>query len=298
MTNLVAEHVQETGASVAVLCQTVGLSRSTFYRCSKSVPSPDAKETDLRDAIQKIALEFSCYGYRRITAQLARQGFTVNHKRVLRLMREDNLLCLRKKRFIKTTDSDHGLPIYQNLAAKLTVDGLDQLWVSDITYIRLANEFVYLAVVLDAFSRRVLGWHLSRRLDAGLTVAALDMALQSRQPAFASGLVHHSDRGVQYAAAEYTEILCRNGIQISMSRVGNPYDNAKAESFMKTLKYEQVYLCEYRNLAEARAGIGGFIECVYNQKRLHSSLGYLPPAEFEALYRQPETNQRNEKDTP
>lgn len=305
MTNLVAQHVQETGVSVSVLCRTVGLSRSTFYRCSKSVhaaqarqTSPEAVEADLRDAIEQIALEFSCYGYRRITAQLARQGFTVNHKRVLRLMREDNLLCLRKRRFVKTTNSEHSLPVYQNRAAKLTVSGLDQLWVSDITYIRLANEFVYLAVVLDAFSRRVVGWHLSRRLDARLTVAALHMALEARRPK--AGLVHHSDRGVQYAAAEYTDLLKAHGIQISMSRVGNPYDNAKAESFMKTLKYEQVYLCEYRNLAEARAGIGEFIECVYNQKRLHSSLGYLPPAEFEALHRQPQTepNQQNEKDTP
>lgn len=166
-------------------------------------------------------------------------------------MREDNLLCLRKRRFIRTTNSEHGLPIYQNLAAKLTVSGLDQLWVADITYIRLANEFVYLAVVLDAFSRRVVGWHLSRRLDAGLTVAALNMALQTRKPD--EGLVHHSDRGVQYAAAEYTEyteVLHQHSIQISMSRVGNPYDNAKAESFMKTLKYEQVYLCEWASLTE------------------------------------------------
>lgn len=297
MTSLVAEHAQETGTSLTVLCRTVGLSRATFYRYCKPIISPEAVETDLREAIQQIALEFSCYGYRRITAQLTRQGFAVNHKRVLRLMREDNLLCLRKKRFIKTTDSEHGLPIYQNLAAKLTVNGLDQLWVADITYIRLASEFVYLAVILDAFSRRVVGWHLSRRLDAGLTVAALQMALEARNPNV--GLVHHSDRGVQYAAAEYTDLLKVRSIQISMSRVGNPYDNAKAESFMKTLKYEQVYLCEYANLTEARKSIADFIECVYNQKRLHSSLGYLPPAEFEALHRQPNhQNQQNEKDTP
>ena len=294
MTNLVAEHAQETGASVSVLCRTISLSRATFYRYCKPIPSPEVAETDLRDAIQQIALEFSSYGYRRITAQLSRNGWHVNHKRVLRLMREDNLLCLRKRRFIRTTNSDHGFSVYPNLAAKLTVNSLDQLWVSDITYIRLANEFVYLAVVLDAFSRRVIGWHLSRRLDAGLTVAALQMALEARNPKV--GLVHHSDRGVQYAAAEYTEILHRNGLQISMSRVGNPYDNAKAESFMKTLKYEQVYLCEYANLTEARQSVGEFIECIYNQKRLHSSLGYLPPAEFEALYCQ--QNQQKEKTTP
>ena len=214
-------------------------------------------------------------------------------------MREGNLLCLRKRRFVQTTDSEHGLPTYQNLAAKLTINGLNQLWVSDITYIRLVNEFVYLAVVLDAFSRCVIGWHMSRRLDAGLSVAALNMALQNRQPDPGSGLVHHSDRGVQYAAAEYTEILRQRSIQISMSRVGNPYDNAKAESFMKTLKYEQVYLCEYRNLSEATQSVGTFIECVYNQKRLHSSLGYLPPAEFEAIHRQLNyQNQRKEKETP
>lgn len=241
-------------------------------------------------------MEFSCYGYRRITAQLARNGWQVNHKRVLRVMREDNLLCLRKRRFVRTTDSEHGLPVYQNLAAKLTVNGINQLWVSDITYIRLANEFVYLAVVLDAFSRRVIGWHLSRRLDAGLTVVALQAALESRNPQI--GLVHHSDRGVQYAAAEYTDLLKAHGVQISMSRVGNPYDNAKAESFMKTLKYEQVYLCEYANLAQARQSIADFIECVYNQKRLHSSLGYVPPAEFEAIHRQQnQQNQRKEQDT-
>lgn len=200
MPHVVAQHAQETGASVSVLCRTVGLSRATFYRCSKPFTSPDATEIDQREAIQQIALEFSSYGYRRVTAQLARYGWQVNHQRVLRLMREDNLLCLRKKRFIKTTNSEQGLSVYQNLAAKLMINGLDQLvhtlvnWVSDITYIRLANEFVYLAVVLDAFSRRVIGWHLSRRLDAGLTVAALNMALEARDPEV--GLVHHSDRGV------------------------------------------------------------------------------------------------------
>jgi len=293
----ITEQAKENGASLAALGNTVGLSRATFYRLRSSPPLPESTDTDLREAIQQIALEFPGYGYRRITAQLARQGERVNHKRVLRLMREDNLLCLRKRRFVRTTDSEHGLPVYQNLAAKLVVNALNQLWVSDITYIRLESEFVYLAVVLDAFSRRVVGWHLSRRLDAGLSVAALRMALKERKPVPNSGLVHHSDRGVQYAATEYTEILRQNGIQISMSRVGNPYDNAKAESFMKTLKYEQVYLCEYGNLAEAKQSIGTFIECVYNQKRLHSALGYLSPSEFEEIHRKAnELNQPKEQE--
>lgn len=284
MISLASQHAQETGASISALCRSLGLSRSTFYRHAKHKAPPELTDTALCDSLHKVALEFPCYGYRRITAALKRQGFCINHKRVLRLMREDNLLCLRKRRFTKTTDSEHDLPIYQNLAAKLSVTGIDQLWVADITYIRLTSEFVYLAIVLDAFSRRVIGWHLSRRLDAGLSVTALSMALRTRQPA--SGLVHHSDRGVQYAAAEYTDLLKASGIQISMSRVGNPYDNAKAERFMKTLKYEQVYLCEYENLAEAKASIADFIERVYNHKRLHSALGYLPPAEFEEIHRQ------------
>ena len=272
--------------SISGLCRAMGLSRSTYYR-HRVAQETSTLDMALREAIQQVALEMPSYGYRRITQELHRQGMPVNHKRVLRLMREDNLLCLRKKPFTVTTDSAHALPVYPNLAAKLVVTGLNQLWVSDITYIRLESEFIYLAVVLDAFSRRVIGWHLSRHLDAALTVAALEKALEERHPE--PGLVHHSDRGVQYAGTKYTDLLRARGIQISMSRRGNPYDNAKAESFIKTLKYEQVYLCEYENLTEARESIGGFIECVYNQKRLHSALGYLPPAEFEALHRQTTT---------
>jgi putative transposase len=194
-------------------------------------------------------------------------------------MREDNLLCLRKRKFVVTTDSDHGLPVYPNLARAMTLTGLDQLWVADLTYIRLELEFIYLAVILDAFSRRVIGWALDRSLETALTLQALRMALGRRRPV--SGLVHHSDRGVQYASLDYTQLLQDQGIRISMSRQANPWDNAACESFLKTLKYEEVYRTEYRDLADARASIGVFLEKVYNQKRLHSALGYLPPAEFE-----------------
>ncbi len=260
-------------------CRTLSLPRSTWYRqrMLASFPDPDI---DLRDHIQRLALAKSVYGYRRMTAELRREGLIVNHKRVLRIMREDNLLCLRKRRFIKTTDSEHGLHTYPNLAKDLQVNGTDQLWVSDITYIRLQKEFVYLAVVLDAFSRRVIGWDLSRRIDTELTLAALRMALDNRT--VRAGLVHHSDRGVQYAATEYTNLLKEKGIAVSMSRKGNPYDNAQAESFMKTLKYEEVYLSDYENLNQARESIARFLNQVYNRERLHSKLGYVPPEEFEA----------------
>jgi putative transposase len=214
-----------------------------------------------------------------MTEELRRRGWTANHKRVYRLMREDNLLCVRRRKFVITTDAHHGLPVYPNLARELVLTGRDQLWVADITYIRLLVEFVYLAVILDAFSRKVVGWALERTLEDELTLQALRMALERRKPA--AGLVHHSDRGVQYASREYTGLLRAQQICISMSRPGNPYDNARAESFFKTLKYEEVYRQEYRDVAEARASIQRFLEQVYNEKRLHSALGYLPPAEFE-----------------
>ncbi len=260
------------------LCAAINLPRATFYRYRDTGELVDP-DIALRDHIQRIALELPAYGYRRITAHLQRMGVVVNHKHVLRLMREDNLLCLRHKRFVATTDADHGLPVYPNLVPTVTLTGINQLWVADITYVRLPREFVYLAVILDAFSRRCIGWALDRHLDAPLTVAALHHALAER--AVAPGLVHHSDRGVQYASHAYTGLLSDRGIAISMSRRGNPYDNAKAESFIKTLKYEEVYLNDYETLAEANASINHFLGEVYNEKRLHSALGYLPPIEFE-----------------
>jgi putative transposase len=263
---------------VNALCQMTGLNRAGFYRWRLPRQATPV-EMEIRDQMQKVALESPAYGYRRITFELQQRGFDVNHKRVLRLMREDNLLCVRRRAFVVTTDSRHHLPIYPNLAHEIKPAAIDQLWVADITYIRLRTEFVYLAVVLDAFSRRVIGWALGRTLEAQLAVTALRMALIERQPA--PGLVHHSDRGVQYASQDYTEMLKQHKATISMSRKGNPYDNAACESFMKTLKYEEVYRNEYRDFHDARAGIGEFLERVYNQKRLHSALGYVPPAEFE-----------------
>ena len=261
------------------LCQMTGVSRAGYYRWlapRQALPV----EMEIRDEMQKVALEWPAYGYRRITVELQYRGFEVNHKRVLRMMREDNLLCVRRKPFnIVTTDSRHNLPVYPNLAAELVPTRVNQLWIADLTYIRLRAEFVYLAVVLDAFSRRVIGWALGRTLEARLAVAALDMALEERKPP--PGFVHHSDRGIQYASQEYTQRLQQHQSRISMSRKGNPYDNAACESFMKTLKYEEVYRNEYRDYAEALACIGTFLEQVYNQRRLHSALGYLPPAEFE-----------------
>ena len=237
---------------------------------------------ELRDAIQKVAIQHKSYGYRRITEELQRTGWVVNHKKVLRITGEDNLLCVRRKSFVSTTDSNHGMPVYPNLARDMKVTGLNQLWVADITYIRVVHEFIYLAAILDAFSRKVIGWALGRTLEAALAVEALRMAIRSGRVRI--GLVHHSDRGVQYASREYTEILIAHEIQISMSRRGNPYDNAKAESFMKTLKYEEVYCSEYLNFDDAYRQIGRFIGTVYNQKRLHSSLGYRPPVEFESEF--------------
>jgi putative transposase len=260
------------------MCELGQVSRAGLYRFAPETEHADP-DLDLRDEIQRIALEFPSYGRPRITAELKRRGWKVNHKRVGRIMREDNLLCLRKRKFVVTTDSNHNFRVYPNLAGGMELTGIDQLWIADITYIRLETEFVYLAVVLDAYSRRVIGWALDRSLEDDLAIAALQMAFRRRRPA--DGLTHHSDRGVQYASNDYTALLKEHGVRISMSRSGNPYDNATCESFMKTLKYEEVYRQEYRDLADARAAIEKFIEKVYNAKRLHSALGYRPPVEFE-----------------
>jgi putative transposase len=269
------------------MCQLGRVSRAGFYRFDPERERPD-RDLDLRDEIQRIALEFPCYGRPRITAELRDRGWKVNPKRVQRIMREDNLLCLRKKRFVATTDSNHNLRVYPNLAGSMELTGLNQLWIADITYIRLATEFVYLAVVLDAYSRRVIGWALDRSLEDDLAIAALQMAFRRRSPA--EGLTHHSDRGVQYASHDYTGLLHQHSVRISMSRSGNPYDNATCESFMKTLKYEEVYRQEYRDLGDARASIEQFLEKVYNGRRLHSALGYQSPIKFERSLPLPGSN--------
>jgi transposase InsO family protein len=267
--------------TVERMCELARVNRAGYYRHWKA-SAPREEQTAARDAVQRVALANRRYGYRRIAAQLRRDGLVVNHKRVLRLMRRDNLLCLRRRPFVPvTTDSRHQWRVVPNLARDLVLTDLDQLWIADITYVRLREEFAFLAVLLDAFSRRVIGWALEKHLRADLATAALQMAIETRRPALGS-LIHHSDRGVQYACREYTLQLEAHGIEPSMSRVGNPYDNAKAESFIKTLKQEEVDGRDYRDLEQARRSIGAFIEDVYNHQRLHSALAYRPPAEFEA----------------
>ena len=269
----------DRGLTIGRMVELGGVSRASFYRFDPDRRPRPERDMDLRDAIQRIALEWPSYGRPRITAELRRQGWEVNPKRVYRLLREDNLLCVRKRKFVATTDSKHGRKVYPNLAKEMMLTGIDQLWVADITYIRLQSEFVYLAVVIDAYSRRVIGWALERTLEDDLTLGALRKALELRRPA--PGLVHHSDRGSQYASGDYTDLLKAHGCQVSMSHKASPWENAGCESWMKTLKYEEVYRQEYRDLSEARASLAQFIDRVYNQKRLHSALGYRPPVEFE-----------------
>ncbi|HKR12821.1 MAG TPA: IS3 family transposase [Pyrinomonadaceae bacterium] len=280
---LLRQHLEERPTaewSPTQLGEAVGLSRAPIWRQLRQPSTRHEDELELRSQIQTIALEMRTYGYRPLTAELHQRGVKVNRKRVLRLLREDNLLCLRQRAFVRTTDSRHNLRVYPNLTRDLVLSNINQLWLADITYIRLLREFIYLAVLLDAFSRRCIGWALSRHIDTQLTLAALQMALNTRT--IHAGLIHHSDQGVQYAAADCIAVLQEHKIELSMSRTGNPYDNAKAERFMRTLKYEEIYMNDYETLAEVRASIELFIEAVYNRKRLHSAIGYRPPAEFEA----------------
>ena len=258
----------------------MGLARSTYYyRSRQKSLAAKKEEADLRDRIEQIVVEFARYGYRRVTHQLRREGWQVNHKRVARVMREGSLQCQVKRRWVKTTDSDHGYRIYPNLVRGLEIKERNQVWVADITYIRMLTGFVYLAVVLDLFSRKVIGWALSEHIDAELALAALRMGLEERGSV--RGCIHHSDRGVQYACHAYVEELQAAGMHISMARKGNPYDNAAAESFMKTLKYEEVYLWDYQSLEDVKSRVPYFLQEVYNQKRLHSALGYVSPQDFE-----------------
>lgn len=277
---MIRQQASPQGLSARRLCALVRLPRAGLYRTPRR---PSAGEMDLRDALQKVALDNPAYGVPRVTAQLRRQGWQLGPKRVRRMMREDNLLCQRHRRFRPvTTDSDHPLPVYRNLVSELEPTAPNQLWVADITYIRLVWEFIYLAVLLDAYSRKAIGWALGRSLAAELPLAALEQALRER--VIEPGLIHHSDRGSQYASQQYIARLEAHGIRVSMSRKGNPYDNAQAESFLKTLKVEEVYLNEYQTFEQAAADLGHFIAVVYNQRRLHSALGYVPPAEFEAAW--------------
>lgn len=261
------------------LCESAQVSRASYYRNWKQ-REPKQEQVALRDAIQRLALRDRHCGYRRILIWLKREGWMVNHKRVLRLMREDNLLSIRRRRFVVTTESRHSWQVYPNLARHMMLSSINQLWVSDITYVRLQREFIYLAVILDVYSRRVVGWSISRQIDSRFALEALVSAIRQRRPA--PGLIHHSDRGVQYACTEYVQVLEGHGIICSMSRPGNPYDNAWAESFMKTLKVEEVDGRRYRDFDHAHSCIGRFIEEIYNRHRLHSALDYRSPMEFEA----------------
>jgi putative transposase len=268
--------------ALSTLCKLFGVSRSWYYEKPRAAERKAREDVALRDAIERIVLEFPGYGYRRVSEALRREGWTVNHKKVLRVMREESLLCQLKRRFKPTTDSKHSFGRYPNLIKDATLTEPDQGWAADITYVKLPTSFCYLAAIIDDYSRYCVGWSLSKWIDTRLTLEALTMALETRRPC--AGLIHHSDQGVQYASAGYVAALEEVGAQISMASVGNPYENAKAESFFRTLKTEEVYLKDYRTFEEAEENMGEFIEEVYNNKRLHSSLGYLPPVEFEATH--------------
>jgi transposase InsO family protein len=267
------------------MCRLAGVSRAGFYRFLAQ-RQPRQEQMEVRAAIQQIVLDHRRrYGYRRVTRELRNRGMQVNHKRVLRLMQQDNLLAVQPKAFVSTTDSNHELEVYLNLAKQIKLTGINQLWVADITYIRLRGQFVYLAVVLDAFSRKVVGWQLDKTLAARLPMMALERAVAERQPA--AGLVHHSDRGVQYASAEYMKLLRSHGMWPSMSQPANPYDNARCESFIKTLKREEIYAHKYNDIADLRDHIAEFLDEYYNRLRLHSALGYRTPEQFEAALQPP-----------
>jgi putative transposase len=279
--------LEATGSQVDVqrLCRLAGLPRATYYR-HLAGRSDEAGDCELRDLIQRICLKHRFYGYRRVTASLRRQGMVVNAKKVQRLMREDNLLAQRKTPFLKTpAERPSAFLIVPNLVRGLVPSAPDQIWVADITYVHLARAFAYLAVILDAFSRKAVGWAFENTLDATLAIAALDTALNARKPQPGS-LIHHSDRGVQYASIAYRQRLADYDITVSMSRPGNPFDNAKAESFMKTLKTEEINGKGFTDISDARRRINSFITEVYNKYRLHSALGYQSPLEFETAFAQ------------
>jgi transposase InsO family protein len=267
------------------------LAVSSFYHKPKDKSEKARKDADLRDRIEAICLEFPRYGYRRVTAELQRLNTRVNHKKVLRIMKESDLLCRAKRKWVKTTDSKHWFPRYPNLIKGMVLSRLNQVWLSDITYIRIRTGFVYLAAILDAYSRKVIGYAISMRLDTALTLQALKMAMARRQPG--PGVIHHSDQGVQYAASEYIDELKKYGFLISMARIGNPYENAMMESFFKTLKNEEVYLWEYETYQDVVTRLPYFLEQVYNRKRLHSGIGYRSPEDFEELFLNQENNGNN-----
>lgn len=275
--------ISESKLPIKIACETLGCNRISYYRYEDiDSCSCNAEDMEIKKMIEKVLKEFPCYGYKRVTKQLQRQDQIINHKRIYRIMFENKLLYNRKKKFkITTTDSNHAFPVYINLIKDIEVTRLNQVWVADITYILLPKGHIYLAAILDRFSRRCIGWALSVNIDAELVLEALNMAIRRRKHLGFEGLIHHSDQGVQYACSEYVDMLESLGIQISMSRKGNPYDNAHMESFMKTFKIEEVYIKEYETFEEAYNNVRHFIEIVYNKKRLHSSIGYLPPEEFE-----------------